>query len=320
MKLKQIFEDRELHFGLPQSSGNMIVIPIISELDINDVSSDMMFNITNDSDYAHLTLKNDDELPVIVPQGTAYMNKQSAQDRVILSANVIGKQAKRVNVGCIESGQCGHMKVGTEEERYLSATLRGAAMDKDTGARHSQYGVIWDDIEKFNRKLNVSGRSHIRDFYEKFQNDLEFNIGQFEIVENQIGAIIIINNKIAGIKIYPNRESWNKVWRKLLRDSYLADALALTTLGKALQFRPMIDVDKVNSIEDLETQTSEILISHNENMMSIIEPVIDITTTKDSFDNQLGFSISNFLVKELRGQIVEKENKVMYLTAVAKVV
>lgn len=321
MKLKTLMEERKMKFGIPQTAGNMIVVPIISETQNLDISEDMLFSIKSDSDYAHLTLQNTEDRDIIVPQGTSYMNKQSAQDRIVLSANVIkGKTDKTVNVGCIESSQGGHMAQGTEDETFISSTIRSYAMDKDKQL-HTEYDILWDDIKAYNKKLGVNyGRSHINDFYNEFNHDLERNASHFEKVKNQIGGVIIINNIVAGIEMFPNFKSWSKVWRKIIRDSYGADALVLVKQNKAVGFRPFIDVDRIDDIKKLEEEVINIIIKTNDNIIGIVNTVIEKEFTIDDFSVVGDYSITNFVISKLRGQSVKKGTDVVYLTAVGKVV
>lgn len=305
---------KDVKFGLPQSVGNMIMLPILSDAPITSVSDDMLFNISNDSDYSNLTLNNKSDLPVVIPQGSAFINKQSAQDRTVLSADVIdAKSSKTVNVGCIQQNQGGHNVTGTTSENFIPASLREKAIKKRSSG---SYSVIWKDIEDYNRNLGISNRAHLHDFYDKYQKELDEFVAQFEPVEKQVGAIILINTEVVGIEIFPNYGSWLKVWRQLIRDSYNAEAVRLAKNG--ISFKPIIDVDQVSDIESLKQETNKVIQQGLALIMDKVEPMLDVEITNIGSNKATTYTVETFTIEHLMtGQkITNKDDKLIYLTAV----
>lgn len=315
MKLRDMFKN--VKFGLPQSVGNMILLPIISDEPITNVSNDMLFNISNDSDYSSLTLKNNDDTPVVIPQGSAFINKQSAQDRTVLSADMIdAKSSKTVRVGCIQQNQGGHNSLGTTSENFIPASLRKQAIKKKG---IGGYSVIWKDIEKYNQDLGISNRAHLHDFYDKYEKELNEFVAQFEPVDKQVGAIILINTEVVGIEIFPNYGSWLKVWQALIRDSYNSEAVRLAKAG--MSFKPIIDIDQVSGMESLKLETNKVIQQGLTLIMDKVEPMLEEELTNvGSNKATTKYTVETFTISDdfMIGQMITKDedDKLIYLTAV----
>lgn len=315
MKLGKVLKDTK--FGKPQNVGNMIVVPIVSDTECLEVSEDMLFHIASDTDYAHLTLKNADNRPVVIPQGTSYLTKQKAQDRTILSAHVIeAAKEETVNVSCVESSQGGNLETGTEDFTFIPASIRIPAITKEQPG-HSEYNVLWKDIEEYMKKIGIGpGRAHINDFYTHFKKELDEFIASFEPVDKQIGAVILINNVVVGVEIFPNYGSWKKIWRKLIRDSYGADAMALIKKETVIGMKPFVNLDKVNSMEELEEQSKKVIVKNLEFVQKTLEPLIDTDLTQKTLNEvDDDFVIKNIKIGELTGQLVTKSDTIIYVTA-----
>ncbi len=317
MKIITMLQD--IKFGKPQNVGNMIVIPLVSETECSDVSEDMLFNISSDSDYAHLTLRNTEDRPVIVPQGTAYINKQKAQDRTVLSTEVLGaNEEKEVDVGCVQSSEGGNMQPGTDEFTFIPATIRTSALEKHAIGQDHNYDILWQDIEEYVKKIGIGGRAHIHDFYDSFKKELDEFVASFEPIEKQIGAIILINNVVVGIEIYPNYKSWLKVWRKLIRNSYGADAMGLISKKTAIGLKPILDIDKINSVDDLQEEVNKIIVKDIKFVKNIIDPLLEAEMSSIATNNVGDFLIEDISLGDLRGQLVKKDEQMIYLTAVKR--
>ena len=318
MKLKELLKNVKLQN--PQIAGNQIVVPLTSETPLTDVSEDMLISITSDTDYAHLTLKNNNGKPVIVPQGSAWITKKEGQDRATLKVNVVDcTKSKKVDVGCVQSSQGGGIQgTETDELRFIPATIRHAAMKKHTASSgHDNYSIIWNDIESYMKKLGIkSGRAHIHDFYDHYKKELEEFIAPFEKVENQVGAVILLNNEVVGIELYPNYGAWNKIWRKLIRDSYGSEAIALIKNKQAVSFRPILEADKISSMADLKAEVTKVKVKTTEFIVDKINPILDYTITSQQSGTSVSFKINTINLTKLGliGQTEEKNGKIYYLS------
>ena len=317
MKVKELLGNVKVSKGV-QNAGNQIVIPLIAEEELTDVSSDMLVEIAHDTDYAKLSLQNKDEgKPVIIPQGTAFISKKAGQDRATLKVNVVDCQKyKTVDVACIQSSESSHFEKGMDEFTFIPTSIREKAMEKHKdGPGHSNYSMLWDDISSYMKKLGMEGqRSHIHDFYDYFKKELDEFIAPFEKVSNQVGAIILINNKVVGIELYPNYGSWSKVWRKLIRDSYGAEAVGLIKQKKTVGFKPYIEADNITTIADLKAEVDNVKKVSMEFIMEKVNPILEKTVESEQTSVSVNFKINTLKVSGFVGQSVEKDGKLYYLS------
>ena len=278
----------------------------------------MLIEVARDVDYAHLTFKNNDEgKPVIIPQGTAFMSKKAGQDRATLKVNVVDcNKTKTVDVACIQSSEGSHFEKGMDEFTFIPTSIREKAMQNhtDTG-RHENYSILWEDISDYMKKLGMSsGRSHIHEFYDYFKKELDEFIAPFEKVEKQVGAVILINNQVAGIELYPNYSSWKNVWRKLIRDSYGAEAVGLIKQKKTIGFKPYIEADNISSIADLKAEVNKVKLISAEFIMEKVNPILEQAITTEQTSVSVNFKINTLKTSKFVGQSVVKDNKIYYLS------
>jgi hypothetical protein len=94
-----------------------------------------------------------------------------------------------------------------------------------TGARDSDQGEVWRDIDEKFMKLKASSRtSAMADIYEQQSARLEEYVRSFAPAEGQIGAVFTIEGKVCGFELFDSPDTLKKLWPKLLR-SYGLDAL-----------------------------------------------------------------------------------------------
>lgn len=308
MKVIDLFGTMRL--GIPQSAGNMVVFPIISDIEDTEISGEMILTISRDTDYSRLTIKNIDEKPVIVPQGARFWGK--GQERTNLSASIIGPESeKTLQVGCIEPSNAAHITIGAKDYSFIPARLRLPAIIKQNA---TNFQVLWKDIESY---LNSSGLREGRAlhvFYDNFQKELEEFVAQFEPVEKQIGAVIIINNQIAGIEIYPNYLAWSKIWRLLLRDSYGADAIALIRKKEIAAYKPIIDLDKIESFEELENEVKNIKADFLGFTKRLVDEILNEDVQMNVRETSSVFHVNNLQSQTMIGQLISKNEKVVYVS------
>ena len=301
-----------IKLGMPQSAGNMTIIPITAEVQDTDISGEMVLSVARDTDYSRLTLKNIDDKPVIVPQGSFFKGK--GQDRAMLKASIIGPGSeKTLQVGCVEPSEGGHISIGSKDYTFIPARLRVPALVKPA----TSYNVIWDDIKKYLEDAGLRGGNAINVFYSNFNKELDEFVAQFEPVDKQIGAIIIINNQIAGIEIYPNYQAWSKVWRLLLRDSYGADAIALIRQKQIAAYKPIIDLDKIEKFEDLEREVLGVKANFITFMKELVDTVLDEEFATNTRETSNIFKVNDVQSQSLIGQMILKNERVVYVSLLA---
>lgn len=299
-------------FGIPQSAGNMIVFPIISDKEDTDISGDMVLTIAADTDYSRLTIKNIDEKPVIVPQGARFWGK--GQERTNLYSTVInGESQKTLNVGCIEPSNASHITIGAKDYSFIPARLRLPALLKQDNAN---FQVLWGDIEKYLSDAGLKEGRALHVFYDNFKKELEEFVAQFEPVEKQIGALIIINNQVAGIEIYPNYLAWSKIWRLLLRDSYGTDAIALIRKKQVASYKPIIDIDKISDFEGLENEVKNLKADFLNFSKDLVDKVLEENIEMSNRETSGTFKVNNLQSQTMIGQLITKNDKMVYASLI----
>lgn len=308
MKVSDVFS--ELKFQPPMSAGNMMVVPITSRKPLDSMSGEMVLQVTGDDDYSRLTIKNLDDKPTIVPSGMRfYANK--GQDRVVKKTSIVDAESEdELYVGCIEPSEANHMARGTDNYSFIPAQLRISTIQKqDSGS----YEAIWDDIKKYLADAGVSGNA-MKNFYNTFDKELEEFVAQFEPVKDQVGAAVFINNQLAGIEIYPNHGAWLKVWRHLIRDSYGADAIKLIQKKAVVSLRPLVKVDAVNDIEDLEKEVARVKTEYSNFVMEKLNGVLgmELLASEPSIANE--YSVYTVKSDGFIGHLVRNNNKVAFFS------
>ena len=294
-----------------QSVANQCVVPILGTKR-GDLSDSMMLSVVADSDYSKLTLKSSSNEPTLLPHGTTVMTKDSAQDRLVKHTNIISSN-KVIDVHCVAPSDGGHIQEGTEEYSFAPGTLRIKAMEAPEG-----YDSMWPDSEKFINDSGVSS-NRLQDFYKQYDRDLEDFIAQFEIVDSQIGAVVLINGKVRGIELYPSPKLWTGLWRKCLRDCYGAEAIKSIKSGNVFVFKRVIDLDKVNSFDDLDKEYADVSTKFEGDVSKIIESTLDEEVAVTPFlkiDDR--FEVKNIESDSMKGQALIQGDELLYLSLTSK--
>jgi hypothetical protein len=286
MTLAQILEGKKA--GRPQTVGIMQMIPLFPQ---DETHKDRNFAIPtqhmvlgNSPQYGEIRVKNTDATrPLIVPTNSTFVTDASVQDHALAKAGLLGpgEQEKFDNAGCVQATQGGHYASGAYEFQILPATLR--RFDRSFAERH-QYDKFWNSIGNLNKDIGVStyDRGHLRILFEKFRKELETFIAEFESLEGQIGAIIVINGRVTGIEIAPSAEYWSAVWDKLVRFCYGPEAILIARkLGKsgfesAVAARPQMDIEKCNTLEDIQAELDDLRRREAEQAKSYIFGDLDL--------------------------------------------
>jgi len=299
-----------MKFQPPQVVGNMTVIPITSVAPLEGLSSEMLIQITSDTDYSRLVLKNIDDKPVIVPSGLRFSSK-TGQDRVVKSTSVIEPDTEEdMDVGCIEPSESSHIPEQQGDFSFVPVRLRIPTLDKRSDQSCS---TIWEDIKTYLSDAGVGGDS-VRHFFKTFEKELDDFVAQFEPVPNQIGAAVLLNNQLVGIEVYPNHGAWLKVWRLLIRDSYGADALVLIKKRNIIAFKPTINLDKIHSFADLKAEVVQVKVDLSSNIVKIMDEILEKQVTTDEPSLSAGYEVSTVQAGGFTGQLVTKDQKLAYFS------
>ncbi len=123
MQLKQILKGYSL--SNPQIVGNMMVIPIVTDVPFTKVTGMENVYLKKDVEYETLLMSTKEQSIAVIPQGLMYITSEQAQDRAIPSAHLL-KGQKEINADCLQPSQGGYMGAQKEDREYgiLPKTLR----------------------------------------------------------------------------------------------------------------------------------------------------------------------------------------------------
>jgi hypothetical protein len=183
-------------------------------------------------------------------------------------------------------------------------------MSADTGA-------LWDALSKWSNKIDCRNDGLFM-FYSKFEDKLSQFVAQFEPVEKQIGAIVFINNELIAIDIMPKYDTWKKLWRTLIRDSYGAEAIRLADNGSSVEICPSINAASVSSLDDLVTAYSAMKNDFYSNLESAINSSISAEVTSSKLDNINELTMLKLENSDFTGQgVAHGNNHYIYLSLVS---
>lgn len=310
---------RELLRGLearqPQVVGNMTVIPLIAqETEYNKVGSVNDIYLDRDISYDTLVMASESNEPTIMPGGYTLVTKEAAQDRAVASKTLLPakKKAVQVNAFCVQSSQPGHMQSRNRQMqkfRMLPATVRTAAYHN----RHTRnYSALWQTLGAYNSSVGVGG-DFLKSFFEKFQQQLDEFVAEFELVDHQRGAIIMINNKVYGIEISPNPIAWAAQWETLVRDCYGSEAVAKQAEFKTIDESALLGnvetledlAEKVNSLEQKEWDFAEGLVN---------EILGQTISTQTEIQREGTLKVVDIETGDYVGQVVRTNEQIIDLT------
>jgi len=309
--------------GRTQSVGHMEVIPLIPE----DVASvDEHFGPPNinagTSNYGSVYAKNQDaDRPTILPFGSSWVSKQSAQDHALGSAEFMKPgETKEINTAmCIQKSQCGYLK-NAQELLILPAPLRVQALAK---RKQRGFDRLWGEINKFTTDLGIQNSdSQVAFFINHFKKELDEFVAEFELMKDQVGAIILVGGQIVGVERAPNPDYWASVWNPLIRVCYGALAIkARQMLGDIPLHREALDVQE-KSLAGIKAALQSATSAAQNRITGVIEDIQKLPLLASDKDRIFkSYSLLTVANQRLAGQIVENKNgKVPYVSISAAAV
>lgn len=220
-----------LSLGKIQNVDEMTVIPIFGPA-MQVVSPPRALKFEGTTGYGNMVFRNEsDDLPALVPANVSIMSKQAAQDHAMSGSDLVEplRVTSFTNACCVERSQGGYLgDHSLEESNILPLGLRRTLLNWPL-REQKQYSKLWPAISEW---LPDKGRAHLRDFYDKYDKELNEFVAEFEPENNQIGAFIFFKSRIAGLEIFPTPEHWDMWWKPLIRGCYGAELIRLLKSGK----------------------------------------------------------------------------------------
>ncbi len=303
-----------------QTVGNMSVIPIVSDVEFTNVANANEVTLERDPTYNQLQFKNSSgDIAIVLHGWTLIENKQKAQDRTIPYAHLIkAANSKLVPANCVQSSQGGHFNVNAVDQgsfMILPPSLRSIAMKKST-FRNAETGAMWDSLGKWTKGLDCHSGG-LTAFYSRFQDKLDQFVAQFEPITHQLGSIVLINGEVMAIDLMPRYDSWNYIWRALIRDSYGAEALRIKENVGANVDNPVMDVGNIRSFNSLATAYEKMKNSHYDNLQNAFGAVAQLSvglTKQEEIDELTLLKLEN---EQFLGQaVLHGDDHFVYLSLV----
>ena len=310
--------------GKLQTVGMMQVLPLIGEIQFDKFASPLKNSMFSTNEYGSMNWKNLTSKVIIVPTHTSYMIKEQGQDHALPASGIISKNSSRNynTAACIQETCGGHISPSDYDFSILPFSIREPAIRK---RNETKYGKLWSDIKIFNNATQITEHSaHLEYFFDKFKEELNEFVAEFENITFQVGAIIFINGIIAGIERTPNSNYWNDIWRPLIRGCYGSCVIENIQQKRKLdtnsieRMRVPLDLTKIESISDLEKQFKITQKKQKSNVIDIIKEYLDesLSETIDEIKGNLNrnnLENSNFI-----GQAVREEEAYVYASLISK--
>lgn len=306
--------------GRMQSVGYMQIIPLISDLvDDRFAPPDNLY--TSTPDYGTVLVENKSDGMTIMPFGSGIITEQRAQNHAIPKAKLIQaqKQVRIDNAACIQDTQGGNIPKGKHPLTIIPWSLKEAAL---MTRNLRSYQKLWGPIKEFNTRLGLQARGHLEFYLQKFKDDLDNFIAQFEITHNQVGAIILLNGAVVAIERTPNYKYWKTIWRPLIRECYGSLALQFAKhMGPnppLPKTRVPLKAKKINNIQDISQALLEARKKEEGVIKTIVRKFIKEKFKQEKEEDDGGIVVENLTHKQFTGQIVRDSDKVVYASLVTK--
>ena len=321
MQIQTILKGYTVDRANIQSVGNMTILPIVSDTEFTNVADVNEITLKKDRTYNELEFKNSSGKVGIVLQGWAIMDKQPAQDRTVPHATLINaKIAKTVPANCIQHVQGGLFnleKWNQDNFAVLPPSIRAVALKQNVPGRESSVGALWDSLSRWVKDTNCDANG-LTSFYTKFEDKLGQFVAQFEPVEKQLGAIVIINGQIVSIDIMPKYDSWKKVWRTIIRDSYGAEAIRVAENNGTIVDRPNFEPKEINTIDDLEKYYDELKSKFYDSIQAKFGQVTQLSVAYKKLEQINELTMLKLECEDFVGQgVLHGEDHFIYLSLVS---
>lgn len=301
----------------PQKVGNMTVIPLVGqESENNDVGTIDDIYLNRDTSYDTMHMANQGQNVTIVPGGYALVTKESAQDRAVRSKELVAPgQSKQVSAFCVQSTQGGFMRGSDQESkttRMLPATIKRAAYHH---RNQPGYDGLWESLAAYNSSSGIGG-NFLKSFFDKFRQQMDEFIAEFELVPFQRGAIILINDEIIGVEISPNPMAFSAQWELLIRDCYGSEAIQRQT-----EVSKVDDADLFKDVETLEDLSAALAEFENKEWDHVEKLVNTVLSQNESCaERQVhgGLKVVDIETEDFVGQAVRENEMIIDLTLLSQ--
>jgi len=320
MKVKALL--RGCKAGSIQTVGTMSVIPLLSDI-IDDRFVSPVKAKFETRNYGHMGFENTESGKIlIVPLNVGYVTDKKAQDHAMCTAGVVKNKKTYQNAVCIQQNQGGTVPLNVYDFMILPWALRENAVALRS---EGSYSKLWDSISRYNSTYGLQARGHIDDFLNKFKNELDLFVAEFEVVPKQVGAIFLINGTVFGIERTPSYKYFSEIFKALVRECYGSVAIQLArgikpVEGVEYNFRHPVE-GSVGTLSDIEDALKYANDKMDEAAKSVVRDVIgeEVFFEAEGQQKEEDLDISTVGNSKYNGQVIlEGEDKPVYVSLFAR--
>jgi len=257
----------------------------------------------------------------ILPLHIGYI-QDKAQNHALCGSALMGSGQKRMfeDACCVQQGQGGYLEARDQWFFVLPIELRETAL-KLRGQKG--YQKLWAPITKLCTSLGMPARGHLEQVICHDRYYLTQYASRFELLPGQTGALFFAEDKLLGVELAPNAEYFAEAWMPLVCFSYgvLAKKLeddARKAKGKA---KPKALPRELagSSIAELRASLTERRREKAErtyaSLGASLPPRTQTTITEE--ERYLDLRLSTIDAPLFKGQLVEEEDRLVYLSLFA---
>jgi len=219
-----------LEVGEPLSHGALTVIPLLAPKEVEPDwltlaeagAAVTITEVSADGEVPSLSLVNDADRPVLLLDGEELIGAK--QNRILNTTVLVAAHAAlRIPVSCVEQGRWsyrGKRFDSSDASLFASARARKAAR-VSTSLREfrmhlSDQGEIWRDVAgKVSEHRVESPTGAMRDFYDRYAEDLAQARRALAPRPGQIGALVAVAGKWVGLDLLPSPGLFERAWPRL---------------------------------------------------------------------------------------------------------
>jgi len=228
-----------LEVGEPLSHGALTVIPLLAPKEVEPDwltlaeagAAVTITEVSADGEVPSLSLVNDADRPVLLLDGEELIGAK--QNRILNTTVLVAAHAAlRIPVSCVEQARWsyrGKRFDSSDASLFASARARKAAR-VSTSLREfrmhlSDQGEIWHDVAgKVSEHRVESPTGAMRDFYDRYAEDLAQARRALAPRSGQIGALVAVAGKWVGLDLLPSPGLFERTWPRLCA-GYSAEAV-----------------------------------------------------------------------------------------------
>lgn len=253
--------------GSPASFRNLTIFPVFKNSQPPTAAEYYLLDETMSLGLAQVTeigeggsvpeleFHNLSDRPILLLDGEELVGAK--QNRVVNLTILVGAtQSLRIPVSCVEAGRW-HMQQPDfrTSDQFMYATGRARRTTqvtnslRMTGARRSDQGAVWANIEERAERLDAHSPSGAMNaLFERHANTIEQYLRAFTWQPRQAGVVFSVGNTALGLDLFDHPETLRKLFSKLIR-SYVLDALDADVPpdGESWQDRGTNFIDRLRS-------------------------------------------------------------------------